>query len=39
MKQAPALPRTAAKGYRVRVLAVDEPAAEVVRRVFGEPVL
>jgi DNA invertase Pin-like site-specific DNA recombinase len=29
-------PRKAAEGYRLRVLAVDEPAAEVVRRIFAE---
>jgi DNA invertase Pin-like site-specific DNA recombinase len=29
-------PRKAAEGYRLRVLAVDETAAEVVRRIFAE---
>ncbi|MEJ2852407.1 MULTISPECIES: recombinase family protein [unclassified Saccharothrix] len=29
-------PRKAAEGYRLRVLAIDEPAAEVVRRIFAE---
>jgi hypothetical protein len=29
-------PRKAAEGYRLRVLAVDDPAAEVVRRIFAE---
>jgi hypothetical protein len=29
-------PRKAAEGYRLRVLAVDEPAAEVVRRIVAE---
>ena len=29
-------PRKAAEGYWLRVLAVDEPAAEVVRRIFAE---
>lgn len=29
-------PRKASEGYRLRVLEVDEPAAEVVRRVFAE---
>lgn len=29
-------PRKAAEGYRLRVLTVDEPAAEVVRRIFAE---
>ena len=29
-------PRKAAEGYRLRVLAVDEPAAAVVRRIFAE---
>ena len=29
-------PRKAAEGYRLRLLAVDEPAAEVVRRIFSE---
>lgn len=29
-------PRKAAEGYRLRVLAVDEPATEVVRRIFAE---
>lgn len=28
-------PRKAAEGYRLRVLAIDEPAAEVVRRIFA----
>lgn len=26
----------AAEGYRLRMLAIDEPAAEVVRRIFTE---
>ena len=29
-------PRKAAEGYRLRVLAIDEPSAEVVRRIFAE---
>jgi hypothetical protein len=29
-------PRKAAEGYRLRMLAIDEPAAEVVRRIFAE---
>ena len=29
-------PRKAAEGYRLRMLALDEPAAEVVRRIFAE---
>ncbi|MFC0105592.1 recombinase family protein [Kibdelosporangium aridum] len=29
-------PRKAAEGYRLRVLAIDEPAAEAVRRIFAE---
>ncbi|WP_424186588.1 recombinase family protein [Actinokineospora sp. G85] len=29
-------PRKAAEGYKLRVLVVDEPAAEVVRRIFAE---
>jgi DNA invertase Pin-like site-specific DNA recombinase len=29
-------PRKAAEGYRLRVLAVDDPAAEVVRRIYAE---
>jgi len=29
-------PRKAAEGHRLRVLAIDEPAAEVVRRTFTE---
>jgi DNA invertase Pin-like site-specific DNA recombinase len=29
-------PRTAAEGYRLRVLVIDEQAAEVVRRIFAE---
>ncbi|MFI5563334.1 recombinase family protein [Amycolatopsis japonica] len=29
-------PRKAAEGFRLRVLAIDEPAAEVVRRIFAE---
>ncbi|OLF10473.1 recombinase family protein [Actinophytocola xinjiangensis] len=29
-------PRKAAEGYRMRLLALDEPAAEVVRRIFAE---
>ncbi|MCE7003260.1 recombinase family protein [Kibdelosporangium philippinense] len=29
-------PRKAAEGFRLRVLAIDEPAAEVVRRIFRE---
>ncbi|GAB2996574.1 recombinase family protein [Amycolatopsis acidiphila] len=29
-------PRKAAEGYRLRVLAIDESAAEVVRRIFSE---
>lgn len=29
-------PRKAVEGYRLRVLALDEPAAEVVRRIFAE---
>ena len=29
-------PRKAAEGYRLRVLAADEPFAEVVRRIFAE---
>ncbi|MEU4445475.1 recombinase family protein [Actinosynnema sp. NPDC050801] len=29
-------PRKASEGYRLRVLAVDEPSAEVVRRIFAE---
>ncbi|WP_263247275.1 recombinase family protein [Saccharopolyspora rosea] len=29
-------PRKASEGYRLRVLAIDEPAAEVVRRIFAE---
>lgn len=29
-------PRKAAEGYRLRVLAVDEPTAEVVRRIFAQ---
>lgn len=29
-------PRKAAEGYRLRVLEIDEPAAEVVRRIFAE---
>jgi DNA invertase Pin-like site-specific DNA recombinase len=29
-------PRKAAEGYRLRLLAIDEPAAEVVRRIFTE---
>ncbi|MPY77164.1 MAG: recombinase family protein [Actinophytocola sp.] len=29
-------PRKAAEGYRLRVLDIDEPAAEVVRRIFAE---
>ncbi|HVV07621.1 MAG TPA: recombinase family protein [Amycolatopsis sp.] len=29
-------PRKAAEGYRLRVLAIDEPAAEAVRRMFAE---
>ena len=29
-------PRKAAEGHRLRPLAVDEPSAEVVRRIFGE---
>jgi DNA invertase Pin-like site-specific DNA recombinase len=29
-------PRKAAEGFRLRVLEVDEPAAEVVRRIFAE---
>ncbi len=30
-------PRKAAVGYRLRVLAIDEAAAEVVRRICGVP--
>jgi hypothetical protein len=29
-------PRKAAEGYRLRVLAIDEPSAAVVRRIFAE---
>lgn len=29
-------PRKAAEGYRLRILVIDEPAAEVVRRIFSE---
>ena len=29
-------PRKAAEGFRLRLLALDEPAAEVVRRIFAE---
>ena len=29
-------PRKAAEGYRLRMLALDEPGAEVVRRIFAE---
>ncbi|GLY71235.1 recombinase family protein [Amycolatopsis taiwanensis] len=29
-------PRKAAEGYRLRVLAIDEPSAKVVRRIFAE---
>ena len=29
-------PRKAVEGYRLRVLAIDEPSAEVVRRIFAE---
>jgi DNA invertase Pin-like site-specific DNA recombinase len=29
-------PRKAAEGYRLRLLSVDEPSAEVVRRIFDE---
>ncbi|WP_414943763.1 recombinase family protein [Amycolatopsis sp. cmx-11-32] len=29
-------PRKAAEGFRLRVLAIDEPAAEVVQRIFAE---
>lgn len=29
-------PRKAAEGYRLRMLAIDEPSAEVVRRIFAE---
>ncbi|MET9630780.1 recombinase family protein [Lentzea sp. NPDC006480] len=29
-------PRKAAEGYRLRVLAIDDPSAEVVRRIFAE---
>ncbi|MFC3898558.1 recombinase family protein [Lentzea rhizosphaerae] len=29
-------PRKAAEGYRLRVLAIDEPSAEVVQRIFAE---
>ena len=29
-------PRKAAEGYRLRVLAIDEPSADVVRRIFAE---
>ncbi|WP_231647998.1 recombinase family protein [Saccharothrix sp. NRRL B-16348] len=29
-------PRKASEGYRLRVLAIDEPSAEVVRRIFAE---
>jgi DNA invertase Pin-like site-specific DNA recombinase len=29
-------PRKSAEGYRLRLLAVDEPSAEVVRRIFAE---
>lgn len=29
-------PRKAAEGYRLRKLAIDEPSAEVVRRIFAE---
>ncbi len=29
-------PRKAAEGYRLRVLAIDEPSAEVVQRIFTE---
>ncbi|MFD2415415.1 recombinase family protein [Amycolatopsis pigmentata] len=29
-------PRKAAEGYRLRVLAIDEPSAEIVRRIFAE---
>ncbi|MEU4806619.1 recombinase family protein [Actinosynnema sp. NPDC023587] len=29
-------PRKAAEGFRLRMLAVDEPSAEVVRRIFAE---
>lgn len=29
-------PRKAAEGYRLRILAIDEPSAEVVRRIFAE---
>jgi len=29
-------PRKAAEGHRLRLLVVDEPSAEVVRRIFGE---
>jgi DNA invertase Pin-like site-specific DNA recombinase len=29
-------PRKAAEGYRLRLLAIDEPSAEVVRRIFAE---
>ena len=29
-------PRKDAEGYRLRVLAIDEPSAEVVRRIFAE---
>lgn len=29
-------PRKATEGYRLRIMAIDEPAAEVVRRIFAE---
>src|SRR5215218_8494981 len=29
-------PRKAAEGYRLRILTVDEPSADVVRRIFAE---
>jgi hypothetical protein len=29
-------PRKAAEGYRLRVLAIDDASAEVVRRIFAE---
>jgi hypothetical protein len=29
-------PRKAAEGYRLRILAVEEPSADVVRRIFAE---
>jgi len=29
-------PRKAAEGYRLRILVIDEPTAETVRRIFAE---